>query len=109
MSVSLPLPSSPHWVPTTTVPGTRVSSAAFTTVRSAYRRGSRPPRGELPPEPRLDRAGGRGEVLEGRRSKVGRERQGARLCAVEAVEPVEKSLRQDLPRPVGEHRIPEPL
>src|SRR5438132_2218404 len=25
MSVSLPLPSSPHWVPTTTVPGTRVS------------------------------------------------------------------------------------
>src|SRR5205814_9885136 len=35
-SVSLPLPSSPHWVPTTTVPGTRFSLDSMRDYSEAY-------------------------------------------------------------------------
>src|SRR5580692_8040325 len=37
-SVSLPLPSSPHWVPTTTVAGTRHSSVAKSGLRASVAR-----------------------------------------------------------------------
>src|SRR3974390_2824585 len=41
-SVSLPLPSSPHWVPTTTVAGTRDSSVAKSGLRTSVARGPAP-------------------------------------------------------------------
>src|SRR5271167_1927181 len=37
-SVSFPLPSSPHWVPTTTVAGTRLSSVAKSGLRTSVTR-----------------------------------------------------------------------